>query len=448
MLARLLWIGVACIGLLLPLPSSTAIYAMLAMYLLISLLESIAGPAWWTWMADLIPRRIRGRYMATREIISTVFRLAGFVIVGIILDIAISIDGQGILRAPASAALQPILKYTICGLFILAGLLGLPVLLFRRVREVLPSVNDMPRAQVLNPDSGAPLDQSMLNVRESDLSLFSTLARVLLDPWRIKSFRYFAISTAVLMFGANISAMYLVRNALNNIGFSKLSTNAIFLIFGAIGGLLTLKAFGRLVDRFGRNPVLIISAIGTVFTILPWAFITRNTPDLGISTAINWLGHFGGGLFGHGELVLIAPDVPLGAFIAGAIASTVGGIAWAGIGQAQASYLLGFSDLAGRSKFIAAFAVFSSVGGMLGGLTGGVLTQQLEFLQTDPIVLGPIIWNNWHIAFLASGTFRLVALGMLMNLREPSAGSTKDLLVHLSNELYRRTIGLLPGLTK
>jgi MFS family permease len=215
-----------------------------------------------------------------------------------------------------------------------------------------------------------------------------------------------------------------------------------------VGGLLTLKPIGKLIDRFGRRPVLIFSGIGTVLTILPWAFIYPHMPDWGLAGAVNWLGARAGGLVGHGDLVLIPSGVPVGAFLAGAAAATIGGVAWSGIGLTQASYMLGVSESAGRSTYIAAFSIFSSIGGMLGGLAGGVLTQRLEFLQTSPIVLGPLAWNNWHISFLSSATIRLLALLMLLGLSDPTARPGAELLRHLAGGVYRRTLGLLPGAAK
>jgi hypothetical protein len=69
--------------------------------------------------------------------------------------------------------------------------------------------------------------------------------------------------------------------------------------------------------------------------------------------------------------------------------------------------MLNFSDGPGRSKYVAASAVLIGIGGTLGGLAGGLVAQNLEFLQSNP--LGPFLWNNWHATFVISLLARVAA---------------------------------------
>ena len=64
---RAMWIVIAAIPFVLPVPSKWAVWTMLAALGISWLLAALSIPAWMTWMGDLIPRRIRGRYFATRS---------------------------------------------------------------------------------------------------------------------------------------------------------------------------------------------------------------------------------------------------------------------------------------------------------------------------------------------------------------------------------------------
>ncbi len=59
LLARMGWLAIAAIGMLMPLPSKTAVWLILGVFVAMSCLDSFAGPAATTWLADILPRRIR-----------------------------------------------------------------------------------------------------------------------------------------------------------------------------------------------------------------------------------------------------------------------------------------------------------------------------------------------------------------------------------------------------
>jgi MFS family permease len=268
---------------------------------------------------------------------------------------------------------------------------------------------------------------------------------IVIDPLRNRAFRQFTICTMVLGFGANVGGIYLWQNCgPANLGFSNLASNMIFIFGGTLASLLTLRPLGRLVDRFGRKPVMVLCAFATVLGILPWAFITKGMGDVGISSGLNRLCQGMGGLFGHGNFVLIDPGLPVGAFLVGLATASFAGIAWAGVGLAQANYIFGFSDLEGRSKYIAAFSVITSLGVMVAGVAGGMVTKNLEYLQNTPLVMGPIAWNNWHVSFVIGGAARFVAALMMLRLPDDTASSPGDLLNYMAGGLPRLVARLFP----
>jgi MFS family permease len=104
------------------------------------------------------------------------------------------------------------------------------------------------------------------------------------------------------------------------------------------------------------------------------------------------------------------------------------------VGLAQNSIVLGFADGQGRSKYVAASAVFISVGGIAGGVLGGLLVQHLDMLQLHPI--GPFQWNNWHVAFLLSMLARVPAIGALLHMPDPGARTVMGLLRYMGGGFY------------
>jgi hypothetical protein len=442
-LARFLWIGIAAIGLLLPIPSTWAVAAMLLLYLGACLLDSTASLLWMSWMANLIPRRIRARYLGNRESWSNFTRLAAVLAVGVLLDLVTVKTGRPSGEA-VTAKGQPLLFHTICGLFVLAGLLGTAVLLFRKVREILPSISGLPKSKGDPPSKAPSRHLAGAAPAGGKEPLGPLLNRMLLAPLRDRTFGRFVLCSSVLVIGASIGAPYLWWQCLNNLGFYSLATNLILVILGMVTSLLAFRPLGKLISRFGRKPVMVVCMFGTIMAILPYAFMTRQTPDLGVTACVNWLGQAVGGLLGFGQGVLIPQGTPVGAFMLGVLAAAVSGVAWAGVGLSQQNFLLGFSDLRGGSGYVAAFSVITSIGGLVAGFAGGALTESLDSLQARPLVLGPIVWNNWQISFLAASAFRLLAGFLAMRLPNEGSKSAGDLLRHVAEGLHRRTIGRLP----
>ena len=332
LLARMGWLAIAAIGMLMPLPSKTAVWLILGVFVAMSCLDSFAGPAATTWLADILPRRIPARYVATRDSFARMLSLVLMVGVSLLLDWATSTGPGG--KPIMTAQAQPVLLRTIFGLFFVAAALGLSMFLFNRVREVLPSIAGLPRTDVVPenlPDyivirnrfvlkamrllrfsPRSAVLQAVMRVALPAVRLVLTLADVIIGPLKNRTFRNFAIYTGVLNFGANVGGIYLWQNCVV-LGFNNLAQNMIFMFGGTLAGLLTLRPLGRLIDRFGRKPVMVVCAFAAAFGIMPWAFITRSTPDLGLTTAVNWLCHMACTPFGHGNYVLLSPELPVGA---------------------------------------------------------------------------------------------------------------------------------------
>jgi MFS family permease len=221
-----------------------------------------------------------------------------------------------------------------------------------------------------------------------------------------------------------VGGWYYWLNALENLGYSKLGANVVFLGAGAVSGILAAAGWGRLIDRWGRRPVLMIATFGTMFSAMPWFFLTRHTPGPAfVVSSLNFLSRHVGAIVGRGEWLWVTADTPLGAYLGGAVACTIGGACWSGVNLAQVGVTLGFADGNGRSKYVAASAVLISIGGVLGGVVGGTVAQSLSYFhyQANPVVLGPFAWNNWHATFALSILSRVAGVMWLFGMEDPGA---------------------------
>ncbi len=361
-MSRLLWIVVATLPvLLLILPNTEATRAVIAWSALALIftswmLSNFGAPGWMTWMADLIPSRIRGRYLARRQYYTVLIQLLAAVAVGVALDQAIPLSlREGLRNGQVHAPDVPVLAWVLLVILAIAGVAGtIDVLLFRRVREI--------RNRPARP---------------------TRLLEVLRGPMRNRRFVRFAGSMATLTFGVAMAMPFFWRQCQRQFGLSNLQCMLVMTIASPLGGMVSVKAWGRAIDRWGRRPVMMLAMGGMVFSVWGWLLVPQEMPYL-VAVVVFW-----------------------------------GGIVWSGFLTARMGMYMSFSDTAGRSTYVAAVSVAQAVAGTLGGLAGGWIAQATAGMRWE---LGPFIYVNYHVTFLLGGVFR--ALGILWLIRMPDPGST------------------------
>ena len=441
-LHRAMWVPIALIPLVLPIPSPWAVWTMLAILLVSWFLSALAMPAWFTWMGDLIPRRIRGRYFATHKAYAELVKIPVVIALGLTLDYLTRTDPVTGHRLAVAATTQPVLLWGICAVFVLAAALGCAdILCFRWIPEVFPSIGGEPpqpaaAAAQADPQAGVPLTA---RVRHKARDLADACRYLLAEPLKDRVFRRYVLFGATVSFGIAVGGPYFWRVLLELMGFSQFATDSLFLMLGPLAGVVSAKGWGRLIDRWGRRPTLCLATACTVYSITPYFFASPNLPSPGVVVdAVNGLSGLIGGWIGQPQWQWLSADMPISAWLLIASSMIVGGSGWAGLILAQRSIILGFADGHGRSKYVAAHGVLISTGGMIGGLVGGTVAGSLAFLQSEPIRLGPLVWNNWHATFALSLLARLAALVSLINMPDPGAGSFRNMVRYIGGNVYNQ----------
>ena len=448
LISRFLWMVIAIIPLVLPVPSALAVWTMLTLVLISSVMLSLATPAWHTWMGDLIPRRIRGRYFATRNAFTLLVRIPAVIFLGLLLDHVTRGGGEGNSGPIITAAMQPVLLWCICGVFFVAGLLGMgDILLFFRIREVVGTTPDQPRTPAVDIRLDPPgSDGIVARITHAMRYLRAVFRQLLLEPLADPVFRRYVAYGATTTFALSVAGPYYWRNSLENFRFGQLGTDMLFVVLGPLAGLVSLRLVGGLLDKWGRRPVLLLGTSLIVMSITPYFFATRHTPaPQFVLDLANYVASAVGGLFGRAGAAWLTPQSPVGAWMVMSISMILGGIGWTAVMLAQNNIILSFADSHGRSKYVAAHAVLISMGGVLGGVVGGLSAYLTRGLQTAPLCWGPadaagnhtvFMWNNWHVTFALSFFARILALLLLINMTDPGARPARDMLRHARHNVY------------
>lgn len=274
------------------LPSAAAVLLLIGVLTLQYAASAFVGVAWTSWISDLVPLRLRGRYFGTRNFICNAFGAA-----------TAAVAGQAI-RAAGENPL-PIFLWAIG-----AGVL------FRLVSIYFLSQQPEPRPA--QSASGGFLKQMR-------------------QPLAHPCFRrYLAFATA-WGFAVNLAApfftVYMVREA--GVGIGAVMA---FAALGTISNLVGQRVWGPLCDRYGDRQVMRVAGLSVVLQPLWWLFTGPSglayylMPLLSITGGFAW----GGYALATGNLMMrLAPEIGKTSFFAtqaalgglfGALGPFVGGL--------------------------------------------------------------------------------------------------------------------------
>ncbi len=334
-----------------------------------------SGPAWMNWMADLIPSRVRGRYFSLRTRLSQVLGILVTLVIGLVLDFA-----------QRHEALDPgAMRRVTSGLIAVAGILGaVDILFFFRVHDPATHVR----------------------TRRGDW------LRQLWLPWKSPAFRRFVAYNFTLVLGLAFIGQYIWLYALDHLRMSNWQANVVLVAIPLMVNAWAVVMWGRLMDRLGKKPVVIVAALLFVAGPFGW-FIT--TPQ-------HWV-------LGY-ALTLVSP------------------LAWAGVELANFNIMLSMSSAStrgqpgqtgpgrrdGGSAFVAWNSVAVAVAGTVSGLLGGRLAGM--FLEASWQAPWGTPLSYHHLLFAVSSALRLAAVLWALSLYEPTATATREAIRYMTGGLW------------
>lgn len=303
-----------------------------------TLANSVTAVAWSAAIGEVVPRKMGGAYFGRRNLIFGAWTLIAVLAAGKIVDIA-----ENDMRA-------------FVWIFAAAGCLRFAGLLYLSKMKFPPSVLE----------------------RRKELPKLSEL----FEPLRDANYRTYMLFVGLwglfLNMGSPFYTVYLIRNADVNVGHTVLLAT-----LSTFGGILTLKSWGTLADRFGGKPVQYVAAYTWCFIgLVAWACVS---PDRHRHLLLSYL--------------------------------IVGG-ATAGFQLTQFNLMLKLIPTGNSSNYVAVFLSVTSALTCLGPLLGGAL---LAFLPDNlGIVFGQQI-SDKHLLFVLSFMGCLLSLPFLTATREPAS---------------------------
>ncbi|MGI0487400.1 MFS transporter [Pantanalinema rosaneae CENA516] len=319
-ISRSLWLGLV-IGIFFissqDAVSSVLIGLTLATAGLSYFLGALGSAPWLSWMAVLVPRQLRGRYFGLRNSAATLTNLISVPLMGWMLSkwFSGSIAGYGVILL----------------LGIVAGLVSL------WFQNFMVDVN--PQAEplaVMHPHSPEAQPVSLPSDRKTLLQSipFSEI-------WQNSNFLKFLLYFNFWTFAVNLSTPFFNLYMLDNLNLD-ISQVTLYNSLMAGANLATLVLWGKLADRIGNRPILLVVGIAFALTPLLW-LITDAQP---ISFWL-WL--------------------PLLHF-------AIGGTS-AAIDLCASNLQLGVAPIHNQSTYFGVVAAFAGISGALGTTAGGFLAQ-------------------------------------------------------------------------
>ena len=254
-------------GFMLPLlprqsPARAALW-ILGWFFVSSLFGAVAGISWSTWIEEWVPARIRGKFFGRRNQF-TQFSTVVF----------LTLSGWVLFRWDYSvAAFQAVIFGSA----------------FLRVFSLRWQWRSPTR-----PHRPAPPEAGSLGFQLDELL-------------GARSFLVFVLFGTVWSFAANCFGPFYSVFMFDRVGFSALDVGVVTAL-SQVGGALSLPAWGRLLDRYGNKPVMVLSLILWQLSMFLWCFIVPSNRAIlyGLWT---WIGATSAG-FVLGQFMILLRLIP------------------------------------------------------------------------------------------------------------------------------------------
>ncbi|MBI4976580.1 MAG: MFS transporter [Spirochaetes bacterium] len=358
---RLLWIA----GIFMPfvpgLSPAVRVGGMMVLIAISSMMQNMGPPIWFSWMGDLIPRRIVSRFWGGR--------LRWTNIAWLLTNVPLILFGF----------YYKTFGLTLTQAFTFVAALGTAVgiadiLLFHGVWE---------------PET-APVRKRRL-------------LETLLEPLKQHQFRSYMIWNVAYSASTMIGAAFMMLYVLKVLGLPLWQVMLIWMTPG-LGSALSARTWGRLIDRFGSRPVLVLCTSLKPITPIIFFIITRDTALVGLS------------------LFFILDSV----LNVGQNLSTNG-------------FMLRMAPRDNRGMFVAAISSLPGLAGGLAAVAGGYL---LKLWEGHSVMLLGREWNNYQYLFLLSALLRILCVPLAMRIKEPTSARTRNVITAMFEDWPMRMAAL------
>ena len=228
---RSLWLVIALIPWFLP--AGYRPFGLITLMLISATANHTTAPAWYSWLSDIVPSRIRGRYLSSRTQAGQVVSLLMTLGVGVLLDWAEGVSGLALSRVLSA----------VLGVAAIFGLVD--ILFFVRI-----------------PDCGGHQNNRQYGLRE-----------LLAEPLRNRSFRHYLGFTAALTFSVGYVGQFSWLYVFDVAGMSNMWANLLLITFPMVAALFAVPFWGRMIDRLGRKPVAMIATACVIHGGAIWVVI-------------------------------------------------------------------------------------------------------------------------------------------------------------------------------
>ena len=276
-------------------------------------LGALGSAAWLSWLAALVPRRLRGRYFGVRNSAASLTCLIAVPIAGVIVSTYPrgTIEGYGFVLL----------------LGIIAGLVSLGY------QWQMADINPQTQKQ-------------LAEIAAQDLAIESDqptgISQVITSPiLQDGNFLRFLLYFSLWMFAVNLSAPFFNLYMLDNLAIDVAGVTA-YNSLTAGANLVMMLFWGRLADRFGNRALLLLVGVLVAVTPLFWLATGANTVSMWL-----WL--------------------PLLHILSGGT--------WAAIDLCNNNIQLGIASVKQQASYFAVAAAIAGVSGALGTTAGGYLAQ-------------------------------------------------------------------------
>lgn len=206
---------------------------------------ALGSASWLSWMAILVPRRLRGRYFGIRNSVSSLTNLLFVPIAGVLVSLfpGGTIQGYGVVLI----------------LGILAGVVSLACQFFK------VDVN--------------PQQQNVTSVKDSVNSREVKLPQLQESIWKDTNFLIYLLYFGLWMFAFNLSTPFFNLYMLDTLDLDV----SLVTLYGSIQagtGMLMLIWWGKLADRVGNRMILFLTGILVAITPILWVGVSNQSWDI------------------------------------------------------------------------------------------------------------------------------------------------------------------------